>query len=187
MRLELTGRHVEIVPAVRQMVDRKLAKLERLLDHRALSAQVVLTQGKRLHRVDVTLHTRGEKFLHAVGEAPTWDAAMGQAVERIQQQAQRVKGKWEGRKRSTRPEATEVPPAAAPAPARSGRTPVRRPRILRTTRQVVRPLAVADAARRLDSGSEDLVVFRDTETDAMSVLYRTADGELVLVLVVAAG
>ena len=37
MRLELTGRHVDISPALRRLVDAKLARLERLLNDAAVS------------------------------------------------------------------------------------------------------------------------------------------------------
>ena len=67
MRLELTGRHVEIAPIVRRLVERKLARLDRMLNDSALSAQVVLSREKRIYRTDVSLHARGEKFLHGVG------------------------------------------------------------------------------------------------------------------------
>jgi hypothetical protein len=56
------------------------------------------------------------------------------------------------------------------------------PRILRTMRQVVRSMSVSDAARRLDGADQGLVVFRDEETDGLSVLYRNDGGELVLVV-----
>lgn len=187
MRLELTGRHVEIVPTIRRLVDRKLAKLERLLDHRALSAQVVLTQGKRLLTADVTLHARGERFLHGRGEAAAWDAAIQQATEKIEQQALKLKGKWEDRKRGGRDLVPMEPEAAPPAPKPSPkplRTPLQRPRVLRTTRQAIRTLSVADATRRLDSGNGGPLVFREAETDELNILYRDADGELVLVVAV---
>jgi ribosomal subunit interface protein len=32
MRLDITGRHVEITPALRQLITQRLTKLERLLD-----------------------------------------------------------------------------------------------------------------------------------------------------------
>jgi len=67
MRVELTGRHVDITPALRRLVDRKLSRLERVLNDSALSAQIVLTDEKRGRRADVTLHARGEKFLHGDG------------------------------------------------------------------------------------------------------------------------
>jgi len=181
MRLELTGRHVEIVPALRRLVERKLAKLERLLDHRALSAQVVLTQGKRLLRADVTLHARGERFLHGMAESAGWDAAIAEATDKIGQQAQKIKGKWETRKRGGRDFVAAAPVPAAVASTQP-RTPPRMPPVLRTTRQPVRSLSLAEATRRLDSKQGDPLVFRDTETDELSVLYRNIEGELVLVV-----
>lgn len=183
MRLELTGRHVEIVPTIRRLVDRKLAKLERLLDHRALSAQVVLTKEKRLLRADVTLHARGERFLHGMGEAPAWDTAIGRAADKIEQQAQKIKSKWEKRKRGGSVSAAEPEPALpAPSVQTPPRISLRMPRVLRNRRQTIRSLSVADATRRLDSMQGDPLVFRDTETDALSVLYRDADGDLVLIV-----
>ena len=55
------------------------------------------------------------------------------------------------------------------------------PRILRASRQAVKPMSVADAAREVDANGEGVVVFRDVETAAISVLYRRTNGELVLV------
>jgi putative sigma-54 modulation protein len=185
MRLELTGRHVDITPTLRRLVDTKLAKLERMLNDSAVSAQAVLTREKYRHRAEITLHARGEKFLHGLGNAEAWEPAVAQAIEKITQQAQKVKGKWQERKRrgtvkgvpiiGEEPEAARVV-AAGPRP----RTTVRMPRILRAERQRVRVMSVADAARQLD-GSDDIVVFRDAETEAVSVLYRRRNGELTLV------
>src|SRR4051812_18982247 len=99
MRLELTGRHVEITPALRKLVDGKIKKLDRLLNARALSAQAVLTLEKNRCRADLTVHARGEKFLHGYGAAGTWETALGEAIDKLSQQAKKVKGKLEGRKR----------------------------------------------------------------------------------------
>src|SRR4051794_12589662 len=99
MRLELTGRHVDITPALRRLLETKLTKLERVLNHRALSAQAVLSREKHRHRTEITLHARGEKFLHGVADAPNWEGSISQAIARVAQQAQRVKGKFQERKR----------------------------------------------------------------------------------------
>src|SRR4051812_11959478 len=98
MRLELTGRQTEITPALRRLVNGKLTRLERLLRDSALSAQVVLSSEKGRYRADVTLHARGDKFLHGAGRSDNWSTAMTEAVEKIAQQAQTLKGKWKGRK-----------------------------------------------------------------------------------------
>jgi hypothetical protein len=54
------------------------------------------------------------------------------------------------------------------------------PRILRASRQAVKPMSVVDAAREVEANGEGIVVFRDVETAAISVLYRRTTGELVL-------
>lgn len=180
MRLELTGRHVDITPVLRRLVERKLAKLERLLDHRALSAQVVLTAQRRALRVDVTLHARGERFLHGAGEASTWEPALTAVIEKLIQQAQKVKGKAEGRKRDRKPALEPAEPLARNDRPQAG-TVIRRPRTYRSTRQAVRELSISEAVSQIDAGKSDLVVFREPETAALCVLYRTRSGELVLV------
>jgi putative sigma-54 modulation protein len=187
MRLELTGRHTEITPVLRRLVDTKLAKLERLLNDSAVSAQAVLTREKHRHRADITLHTRGEKFLHGVGNSGSWETSVTEAIDKITQQAQRVKGKWQERKRrgsvKGAPIVGEVREAIrvkAIGPART-RERVRMPRVFRAQRQSIKPMTIADAAREVDAGGDGVVVFRDVETSAVSVLYRRANGELTLV------
>jgi putative sigma-54 modulation protein len=181
MRLELTGRSLDITPAIRRLVDAKLARLDRMLNDSALSTQIVLSKQKHGYRADVTVHARGEKFLHGVGRADVLQGCLSEAFEKIAQQAQKVKGKWQDRKRrgpaKGGPLVPEEAPAAAepPAPVRT-----RVPRILRASRQRLQAMSVADAARQIDGG-EGVVVFRDVETYAVSVLYRAPSGELTLV------
>jgi putative sigma-54 modulation protein len=188
MRLELTGRHVEITPLLRRLVDRKLARLDRLLNDAAVSAQVVLTHQKRGRRTDVTLHARGEKFLHGFGESGAWETSLSRAVDKIAQQASRVKGKWKERHRpglrKPPPSAVREPLVARPVNARTPTAPVvrpRMPRVLRASRQAIVAMSVADALRRAEKDGEGVVVFRDAETSAISVLVRRANGEMTLV------
>jgi putative sigma-54 modulation protein len=187
MRLELTGRHVDITPTLRRLVDTKLAKLERVLNNSVVSAQAVLTREKHRHRTDITLHARGEKFLHGVGDSGSWEASVSAAIEKISQQAHRVKGKWQERKRRGSGKGVaalgeESVPRAVPAPPNRIRRPrLRMPHILRASRQAIKPMSVADAAREVQGVSEGVLVFRDVETAAISVLYRRLDGELTLV------
>ncbi|OLC48566.1 MAG: ribosomal subunit interface protein [Acidobacteria bacterium 13_1_40CM_2_64_6] len=187
MRLELTGRHVDITPTLRRLVDTKLAKLERALNDSAVSAHAVLTREKHRHRADITLHARGEKFLHGVGDSGSWETSLSVAIDKITQQAHKIKGKWQERKRrgagkgvpiiGEEREAIAVKPAG---PAKPKRERARMPRILRASRQSLKPMSLAEAAREIGDGNEGIVVFRDVETSAISVLYRH-NGELTLV------
>jgi putative sigma-54 modulation protein len=189
MRLELTGRHVDITPALRRLVERKIGKLERVLNDSAVSAQAVLTREKHRRRADITVHARGENFLHAVGDSSSWEASLSAAIGKIGQQAQKVKGKWQGRKRQGSGKA--VPAAAAlPEPHREavavrpigrGAARARMPRVVRASRQTLKPMTVSDAAKEMEVVRDGVVVFRDPATAAVNVLYRRANGELALV------
>ena len=190
MRLVLRGHHVDITPALRRLVLAELTKLERVLNNRAVSAQAILTLEKSRHRADITLHTRGERFLHGVATTDNWSESVTQAITQIAQQAQTVKSKLQDRKRhalktgivAASTNAGPEPAAAKPTrPARAPRERVRMPRILRASRQTIRPMSVADAARQVDANGEGVVVFRDVETEAISVMYRGRDGQLALV------
>jgi ribosomal subunit interface protein len=177
MRLELTGRHVDITPGLRRLVEQRLAKLERLLRDSALSAQAVLTREKRQHRADITLHARGEQFLHGFGTAASWSAALTGAIAKLTQQAQKVKGKREERKpslvKATALTEAEAPPAPAAAQKRDRR---RAPHVVQTVRQAIKPMTVAAAVQELEDLGDDLVVFRDTGTGGVNVLYRRKGG-----------
>jgi putative sigma-54 modulation protein len=184
MRLELTGRHLDITPTLRRLVDAKLVKLDRLLNDSAVSAQVVLTRDKYRLLAEITLHARGEKFLHGVGSSEAWETSLTQAIDKIAQQAQKVKGKWQAKKRRVRrgpapAESAAQEPRAEPRAAT--REPHRMPRIFRSTRQAIKSMSVAEAAREMDARPEGLVIFRDPDRASVSVLYRHQNGELTLV------
>jgi putative sigma-54 modulation protein len=195
MRLELTGRHVNITPGVRTMVEDCLAHTLRLLNDSAVSAQVVLSKEKMRHHADVTVHARGEHFLH--GEATGRDiaTALGAAVDKIDQQARKLKGKWTERKRRGISAAKAA--SAAPRPERGGRgfsaeqgleraATVRRresgpPRIIRVRRYAVKPMTVEDAAAEIGDGRDAVIVFRNSASDMVTVLFRRPDGNFGLV------
>ena len=82
MRLALTGRHVDVTPALRQLVTRRLAKLERLLNDHALSTQVVLDVEKRNFKTEITVHARGDNIITGKGSGTTWTQSVSAAAEK---------------------------------------------------------------------------------------------------------
>ena len=107
MRLALTGRHVDITPAVRKLVDGRLAKLDRMLGDSIVSAQVVLAREKYRCVAELSVHARGDHVLHGVGSTTSWGASLTTAVAKLVQQARRLKGKWQERKRRGTPVKTQ--------------------------------------------------------------------------------
>lgn len=134
MRVELTGHQVDISPGLRTLVNRKIAKVARVLDNAGLSAGVVVKKEKVHNVIEVTLHARGERHMHAVGKAETWQSAMTLAVAKLLHQAEKVKGVWQERKRrGPAARSVKTPRAARKAVARTtspvtGSTTAGRPR-----------------------------------------------------------
>jgi putative sigma-54 modulation protein len=180
MRLELTGRHLAITPAMRSLVEKRLEyTLKRLNDH-AVSAHVVLTRERSRIHAEVTLHARRERFLHAEATGQNVELAINAAADKVDHQAQKLKGKRDGRKRG--PSAVKAgaaaPEAATTAPRSASRP---RRRIIRARQYAVKPMSVEDAAVEIDDAADGLIVFRNSATDTVTVLFRRADGNLGLI------
>jgi putative sigma-54 modulation protein len=173
MRVDnITGRHVDVTPPLRRLIDQALTKLERILNDRAVSATVTLTKEKYRHSAEIILRARGDHTLTGTGQGNTWPLAIRQAQQKVEQQAHKLKSKWtDGRHRSARGSRAAAPAAAEPAPAA---------RIVRG-RYPIKPMSVEDAALRLEGGAEAFVVFRDAESDSVNILYRRKDGNLALI------
>jgi putative sigma-54 modulation protein len=196
MRLELTGRHVRITPTLHRLVDERLQKLDRVMNDRAMSMQVVLSLERFRHKAEMTLHTRGEHFFHGTGSGENWEIALNQGLEKINKQVRKLKGKWEDGKR--RGVSAAKAAAAAPRPERgggvgpdgetrrkstggAGARPGKEARVIRSRSRAAKPMTIEDAAAQLGDGNDCVIVFRNSTTDAMTVLFRRPDGNLGLI------
>jgi putative sigma-54 modulation protein len=153
------------------LIAKRLSRLERLLNDAAVSAIITLSKEKYRHRTEIAVHTKGDHVLRGNGEGNAWAISIRQATAKIEQQAQTLKGKWDGRKRKAAPRVVRPTPGEGPTT----------PRIVKNTRYSIKPMSIEDAALRVDGKSEAFVVFRNAETDAVSILYRRKDGNLGLI------
>ncbi len=198
MRLELTGRHITITASIRALVADQLASTLRMLNDSAVSSQVVLTKEKTGVHAEITLHARGEHFLHGDATGRDVQTALSAAVNKVDRQAQRLKSKWSKGKRQSLSPAKAA--AAAPRPERGGRgfgrargtpaaaAPAARAsgdghdvRIIRARRYEVKPMSVDEAAMEVVDGEGAFLVFRNAATDTINVLFRRPDGNLGLI------
>jgi putative sigma-54 modulation protein len=178
MRLDITGRHVTVTPVLRQLITSRVATLERVLNDAAVSALVIVTREKYRHKVEMAVHTRGDHTLSGTAEGNSWPLAVRQATLKIEQQAKRLKGKWDSRKRKAAK--TVRNQKIAPAPGDTLPLPPG-PRVIRATRYAVKPMSIDDAALSLEEADDTFVVFRDADDDAVAILYRRKDGNLGLI------
>src|SRR3970282_846212 len=99
MRLDITGRHVEVTPALRQLISTRLARLERVLNDAAVSAVVIVTKEKYRHLAEMVVHTRGDHVLRGKGEGSGWPLSLRQAGEKVEQQGPQLQREWGEAKR----------------------------------------------------------------------------------------
>lgn len=175
-----------VTPALNQLITKRLATLERVLNEAAISALVIVTKEKYRHKVEMAIHTRGDHTLSGTAEETSWPLAVRQAALKIEQQAKKLKGKWNDRKRQSakivrnRKVATSAGGTPEPAAETPGASPDA-PRVIRATRYPVKPMSVEDAAMRLDDADETFLVFRQADDDSVAILYRRKDGNLGLI------
>jgi putative sigma-54 modulation protein len=181
MRLVLTGRHLDISPGLRSLINKKLARLDRTLGDSIVSAQVVCIRHKDRLEADVSLHMRGDHMLAGRASGANWQAVLTTAVGKIGRQGDKVKGKWKERKRhaikaSSRTDVSPMPPAVDGKPAAAAG-----PRVVRVTRTLLKPMTVENAALELSASGEPFLVFRNAESDGLNVLLRRRNGEFGLI------
>jgi len=190
MRLELTARHFTIPAPVRKIAEQRLGRVLRPLNDGAVSAQVVVTREKTRFHAEVTLHARGEHFLH--GEATGRDAttALTASIDKIERQVQKLKSKWTERKRQgvSPAKAASATPGQGRGAAAFGTGLGQREsnnggqmRIIRARRYAVKPMSVDEAAMEVADGRDAFLVFRNSSTEEINVLFRRADGNLGLI------
>ena len=190
MRLELTARHFTLTATLRKLVEQRLARAFRPLNDSVVSAQIVITREKARFHAEVTLHVRGEHFLH--GEATGRDAqtALSASIDKIDRQLGKLKSKWtEGKRRAISPAKAA---SAAPRPQRGAAMfgtglAQREPdgagqiRIIRARRYAVKPMSVDEAAIEVGDRRDAFLVFRNSTTEEINVLFRRPDGNLGLI------
>lgn len=89
MNIELTGRHVKITDALRERVERRVARLDERLDAPA-RATVALEVEKSAHRCEILLRAGGEEFFAKTDDRDMY-AAIDSAAEKVGRQIARRK------------------------------------------------------------------------------------------------
>jgi putative sigma-54 modulation protein len=189
MRLELTARHFTIPAPVRKIAEQRLGRCLRPLNDGAVSAQIVVTREKTRFHAEVTLHARGEHFMHGEATGRDATAALGAAIDKIERQVLKLKSKWTERKRQGISAAKAA--SATPRPERGAAAfgtdlgerdnGGQQLRIIRARRYAVKPMSVDEAAMEVADGRDAFLVFRNSSTEEINVLFRRADGNLGLI------
>jgi putative sigma-54 modulation protein len=171
MELEFIARNIELTPQQRELAQKKFDRLAKYFNV-VQEARITVAQEK--HRVAVEAYIRGKDFeVEASSETPEWAASLQDLVEKLEQQARKMKQRLTSRKR---PREKERSWQVEPESVRRGA-----PEVVETRHVPVLPMTVDEAALQLDSSSDDFIVFREATSDKVSVLYRRRDRSYGLV------
>ena len=85
MKVNLTGRHVEVPPALKAQAEERLAKMVSFLDD-IIDVHVVFSVEKHRHQAEVSLKTRAHAFV-ASAESLDMYKSLAEAMDKIEAQA----------------------------------------------------------------------------------------------------
>lgn len=91
MNLNITGRHLEITPAIRDYVKNKMSRVARHFDN-VIDTQVMLSIERLKHTAEVTMRLRG-KDIHCEASDENLYAAIDLLSDKIDRQVLKYKNK----------------------------------------------------------------------------------------------
>ncbi|MGA2113406.1 MAG: ribosome-associated translation inhibitor RaiA [Bryobacteraceae bacterium] len=181
MKIKYTGRQVELVPAQLAKLETHFVKIGKLLDgRRECEAHVVLSQERHLHQAEATVHYYNHELV-GIGSATDLFSAIHAAAEKLEKQALKAVTKWRDNKRTPRKGApAEQAAVEASAPKAAPEPEVERHIYHFNQHKKRKPMTLDEALLQIEKGG-NYVVYRDAETDHLSVLLRRPDGHFDLV------
>jgi putative sigma-54 modulation protein len=157
----------------RKHIEDKVDGLERLWP-RVDEAQIRITEVRGRYVTEITLIsggmiTRGEE------RSSNLRAAFDTALNKLEQQLRRHKDR-ELSRRNRRESNGEVDPDSANAPAPADTREDGPDDLVRTKRFALKPMAPEEAVLQMDLLGHNFFVFRDAESNQVSVVYKRQDG-----------
>ena len=187
MNVTYKGMKQELPPKMQARLNAKFAKLSKLLEKRGpKEARVIVTGVRHLQKAEITIQFYDHQLV-AVGSDADLATAITGALDKLEIQAVKNRGKWqERRKEGPAPKRAAAPArspkkssaaAAPPAPeARKGSQ-----KIFRVNHhEQNKPMTLEEAMLEMD-GTKDYLVYQDSERGRTSMLVRRRDGHFDLI------
>ncbi len=181
MRTIVKGKNYEVPNRVRDYAERKLGRLERLLDDRSDATVELSVEQHRSsqdsHIVDVTLVIDGQT-LRSSAAAPTHQAGIDTVLDKIERRA--VDHRETGRVRKS-DETVRGGGRSAAEDAGRREAEDRRGRIVKVKRFDIEPMFEEDAVARMNELGHSFFVFVNAENERVAILYRRREGDYGLI------
>lgn len=172
MNVTYTSRGFELTDQIRKYAEDKLKKVESL--DNLLDIDLTLVHARHLFKAELLVHNRNARF-NAIEETPDVFRSIHAVIAKIEKQIKRRKEKRMGRKRLIPARGTRLTENMATLE----RTAM--PRVVRARRQDVKPMSQNEAVLQLDSSKQPFLIFRNTNSDRINVLFKRKDGNYGLI------
>jgi putative sigma-54 modulation protein len=179
VRTIVKGKNLDVHPEDRRYAERKMERLERILDERTDALVEFSLERHRSfedsHIVEATLVVDG-KPLRGVSHGATHRAALDTLVDKLERRSVALKEKPRQR---TRPSRSAAAGEGAGAPSRGSdegadETPAA---IVKIKRFAIEPMFEEDAVARMQELGHQFFIFVNAENERLCVVYRRRDGD----------
>ncbi len=186
MQITVSGKQIELSDALRTHVSDQLGNITRKYFDHALEALITFGRARSFFTCDINLHAGRGLVLRAEGEAQDAHAAFEDAAEHIAKRLRRYRRRLNEHARDLanreRPEMarqyvlSQTEPSAAGADGDAEAGPFAT--VIAEVAAEIRLLSVSDAVMRLDLTDQQAMMFRNTATGKLNVVYRRPDGNI---------
>ena len=188
MATTITGRHYEVTKSIRDLITKKLDKIVEKLFADVIDVRVVLQVEKYRNICEILIKGK-EHDVKVVQESDeSMQDAINLAVDHVKRQAQKNRStirdhhRKDGNRNKTGADLVTQWAVQVLEPGRLRQAgPERLPRIIKTNSIPILPMAIEDAAESLQASKNDFIVFRDLDSDRISVMYKRRDNNLGLI------
>lgn len=178
MQVAVTFRHMDSSEPVRSYVVEKMGRVKKYIDE-PVEAQVVLSVEKKIrHKAEVTLTAKGIT-IKAAEQTEDMYAAIDGLLDKIERQLKRYKDKIKRHKPLTGRERQVAKTVFAAQSIDEGHP---EPTIIKTDTFHVKPMSVEEAVMQMDLLEKDFLVFTDSNSADINVVYRRKDGNYGLIV-----
>lgn len=174
MNYEYTGRHLDVTPALRSHVENHFDKIKHLFSNNNTKAHVIIEVEKGRHRSEIILKWR-DHVLTATSKQPDMYQSLTQTIDKIEKQALKLKNKVIDKHQKAKKVSTVTPPTDDVKPD------AKIPKIMSVKRYAIKPMTDDEAVLRLNGEENQFIVFRDAESEKISVMYKRKDGNYGLI------
>ncbi|MDW8800680.1 ribosome-associated translation inhibitor RaiA [Clostridium sp. A1-XYC3] len=174
MNITVSGKNIEITPALRNVVEKKVSKLEKYFKPH-IEAHATLSVEKNRQIIEITIHFGGI-ILRAEEVHDDMYAAIDIAVDKLEGQLRKQKTKLEKKYREDSVRFLQPIPDDAEDTDDSDE-----PRIVKTKRFAVKPMSAEEAVLQMELIGHSFFVYQDAESEEVNVVYKRKDGNYGLI------